>query len=435
MLVHRFVVFTTIVRSGSMRPPLRPRDLLVTARVHRTTPVRRGDLVVFASRERGAILVKRVVGLPGELVEIDGGRVRVDGAPLVEPYARSSGGYRGAFAVPDDAYLVLGDAREASDDARSWDAPYVRRGDLRGVVRARLPHAPRPLRSSAPYGDGMEVVLAASAVVTDAAGRVLLVKRGRDPQRGRWSVPGGRVEAGESLQEAATREVLEETGLRVDVGDELWAVRVPTGDGREFEIHDFAATAAGGDLRAGDDADDARWVEPGSLAALRLTSRLADHLRRAGMMPPLPHVDEHALTIAADRTAVWSAVERVVDRAAPSWFPRLLGCDDAAPSGPRPLAEGSGVPGFHVVTADHPSRLVLAGRHRYSDYELAFRIDDLGEGRSRLRAETRAIFPGGLGVVYRMLLMGTGAHVLATRRMLAHVARRAEGGSHLPGGS
>lgn len=139
MLIHRLVVFTTIVRSGSMRPALQPGDLLVTARVHRTTPVRRGDLVVFASPERGTILVKRVVGLPRELLEIDGGRVRVDGAPLVEPYALPSGGYRGSFAVPDDSYLVLGDAREASDDARSWDDPYVRRGDLRGVIRCRLP--------------------------------------------------------------------------------------------------------------------------------------------------------------------------------------------------------------------------------------------------------------------------------------------------------
>jgi 8-oxo-dGTP diphosphatase len=271
----------------------------------------------------------------------------------------------------------------------------------------------------------MEVVLAASAVVTDAAGRVLLVKRGRDPQRGRWSVPGGRVEAGESLEEAAAREVLEETGLRVDVGRELWTVRVPTGGGREFEVHDFAATVAGGALRAGDDADDARWMAPGALPALRLTTHLADHLRRAGVVPPLPHVDEHAVAIAADRTAVWSALERVVGRAGPSWFARLLGCDDAAPSGPRPLAEGSSMPGFHVVTAERPSRLLLAGRHRFSAYELAFRIDDLGEGRSRLRAETRAIFPRARGRVYRILLMGTGAHVLATRRMLAQVTRRA----------
>jgi signal peptidase I len=138
VLIHRFVVFTTIVRSISMRPTLEPGDLLVTARMHPSTQVRRGDLVVFASPARDGILVKRVVGLPGERVEIDGRSLGVDGAPLAEPYAQPSGGYRGSFAVPDDAYLVLGDARETSDDARSWEDPYVRRGDLRGVVRGRL---------------------------------------------------------------------------------------------------------------------------------------------------------------------------------------------------------------------------------------------------------------------------------------------------------
>ena len=138
MLVNRFVVFATLVRSGSMRPALEPGDILLTTRVRRTTSVRRGDVVVFASRERGGLLVKRVVGLPTELVEIDGGSVRADGVVLAEPYAQPSGGYRGTFAVPEDCYLVLGDAREASDDARSWDDPYVRREDLRGVVRGRL---------------------------------------------------------------------------------------------------------------------------------------------------------------------------------------------------------------------------------------------------------------------------------------------------------
>jgi acetyl-CoA carboxylase carboxyl transferase subunit beta len=63
----------------------------------------------------------------------------------------------------------------------------------------------------------MEVVLAAGAVIADRHGRLLLVKRARDPQRGRWSVPGGRVEPGESLEAAAVREALEETGLRIEV--------------------------------------------------------------------------------------------------------------------------------------------------------------------------------------------------------------------------
>ena len=281
----------------------------------------------------------------------------------------------------------------------------------------------------------MDVVLAASAVITDADGRVLLVKRGRDPQRGRWSVPGGRVEPGESLGAAAAREAFEETGLQVEVGRELWTVRVPTGDGREFEVHDFAATATGGVLRHGDDADDARWVASDGLHTLPLTIHLVEHLRRAGIVPPLPHVDEHSVVIAADREAVWSALERVVDGIGTPRFARLLGCEDTAASGPRPLVEGSVVPGFHVATADRASELALAGRHRYSDYELVFRIDDLGGGRTRLRAETRAIFPGRRGAVYRRLLMGTRAHVLATRRLLATVAREAEAHRDRLGGS
>lgn len=128
----------------------------------------------------------------------------------------------------------------------------------------------------------LEVVLAVGVVITDGEGRVVLVKRGKEPQRGRWSVPGGSVEAGESLVEAAAREALEETGLHVKVGPELWHLSSPTADGREFEIHDFAATVTGGELAAGDDADDARWVHVDDLDDLPLTVGLAAYLRRPG---------------------------------------------------------------------------------------------------------------------------------------------------------
>lgn len=278
----------------------------------------------------------------------------------------------------------------------------------------------------AAYGDGMEIVPAASVVIVDGDGRVLLVKRGRAPQRGRWSVPGGRVEPGESFEAAAAREALEETGLEVAVGRELWAVRIPTGDGREFEVHDFAATVTGGGLRPGDDADDARWVPAGDLHAMRLTPHLVDHLRRAGIVPSPPHVDEHAVDVTAEPATVWSALERVVESVGSRWFTRLLGCEDTSTSGPRPLQERSSVPGFHVVATERPSQLALAGRHRFSDYELVFRIDDLGGGRCRVRAETRAIFPGWRGAAYRAMLMGTGVHARATRGILTRVAREAE---------
>lgn len=136
--------------------------------------------------------------------------------------------------------------------------------------------------------------------------------------------------------------------------------------------------------------------------------------------------DTHSVHIDAGREVVWPALLRMVERAAPGGFARFLGCLDTAASGPRPIAVGSAVPGFHVVAVDEPRELVLAGRHRYSDYELVFRLDDLGPGRSRVRAETRAVFPGASGRLYRAMLVGTSAHVLATRRMLAKVKRDAE---------
>jgi hypothetical protein len=144
----------------------------------------------------------------------------------------------------------------------------------------------------------------------------------------------------------------------------------------------------------------------------------------------LPHVDEHALVIEADRNATWAALLRVVEgsvaRGAAPLFARIVGCADTAATGPRPLAEGSALPGFHVAVAEAPSELALAGSHRFSDYALTFRLDELGDGRTRARAETRAAFPHLKGAVYRGLVIGTRLHVLATRRILAGVKRNAE---------
>lgn len=109
----------------------------------------------------------------------------------------------------------------------------------------------------------------------DAAGRLLLVRRGQAPSAGLWSVPGGRVEPGESAAEAAVREVREETGLDVHVGALLASVEI--GD---YLVHDFAAEVVGGELRAGDDAADVRWCSFDEAALLPLTPGLLDELRR-----------------------------------------------------------------------------------------------------------------------------------------------------------
>ena len=107
-------------------------------------------------------------------------------------------------------------------------------------------------------------------------------------------------------------------------------------------------------------------------------------------------------------------------------FARIVGCADTEASGPRPLGEGSAFPGFHVVTAIAPTELALAGSHRFSDYALSFRLEPLGAVRTRVIAETRAVFPGVKGRAYRALVIGTRMHVLVVRRVLRGVSRRVE---------
>lgn len=132
----------------------------------------------------------------------------------------------------------------------------------------------------------MTTIRAASVVIVDDRSRVLLVQRGRNPDKGRWSVPGGKCEPGESFAEAAAREAYEETGLRVEIGRELWSLTIPIGDGVEYDVHDFAATVIGGELSAGDDAAEARWFGEAELDALDLTHDLAGCLRRAEVFGP-----------------------------------------------------------------------------------------------------------------------------------------------------
>jgi 8-oxo-dGTP diphosphatase len=130
----------------------------------------------------------------------------------------------------------------------------------------------------------VRTVLAAGAVVRDAAGRLLLVRRAKDPEAGRWTLPGGRVEPGETPAVAAAREVTEETGLVVAVGREWLVIDRPAGPDAVFEIHDFVAEPVGGILRAGDDAADAGWFSPAELARLPLTTGLLAHLEAAGFV-------------------------------------------------------------------------------------------------------------------------------------------------------
>jgi 8-oxo-dGTP diphosphatase len=122
------------------------------------------------------------------------------------------------------------------------------------------------------------------AIIKDEAGRLLLIQRGHEPETGRWSLPGGRIEPGESDEQAVVRETREETGLRVMCGALVGSVQRPGLRGGVLDIRDYAATVTGGTLAAGDDAADARWVSQADLAGLALTSGLAEALTAWGVL-------------------------------------------------------------------------------------------------------------------------------------------------------
>jgi ADP-ribose pyrophosphatase YjhB (NUDIX family) len=130
----------------------------------------------------------------------------------------------------------------------------------------------------------MKRIPCVGAIIRDGAGRLLLIQRGHDPEAGRWSLPGGRIEPGETAEQAVVRETREETGLSVLCGPLVGSVERPAPGGGVLDIADYAATITGGSLGPGDDAADARWVGPAELAGLTLTSGLAEALTSWGVL-------------------------------------------------------------------------------------------------------------------------------------------------------
>ncbi len=111
---------------------------------------------------------------------------------------------------------------------------------------------------------------------------ILLVQRGQEPGKGQWAIPGGRVQPGESLHAAAQREILEETGVSIEVGEFAWQFELIQRDARdELQYHyvvlDFHARYLAGEPQAADDAVAARWVSFDELASMDLS----DITRRA----------------------------------------------------------------------------------------------------------------------------------------------------------
>jgi 8-oxo-dGTP diphosphatase len=136
------------------------------------------------------------------------------------------------------------------------------------------------------------VVFCVGAIVHDRGGRLLLIQRGREPGRGLWSLPGGRVEPGESERDAVEREMTEETGLRVRAVRLVGRVRRPTPEGAVFDIGDYLCELVDPEDDpaavpvAGDDADDARWVDAREYEALPVVEGMREILEEWDALPP-----------------------------------------------------------------------------------------------------------------------------------------------------
>ena len=130
-------------------------------------------------------------------------------------------------------------------------------------------------------GPTPQVCVGAVALEAD---RLLMVRRGRGPAGGRWSIPGGRVESGETLAEAVVRELAEETGLEGVCGELVgWVERI--GSDHHFVILDFRVQVLdAGPPQAGDDAAEAAWVPLAAVAELALVEGLAEFLHEHGIL-------------------------------------------------------------------------------------------------------------------------------------------------------
>lgn len=126
VFINKTLFFKSKIPSTSMHPTIQKGDHIFVTRVYNTEKLKRSDIVLFNSKELGILLVKRLIGLPGDKVEIkEGGQLFINDIRYDEPYVIQKDGKTGSFQVPEDSFLFLGDNRADSYDSRYWNEPYI----------------------------------------------------------------------------------------------------------------------------------------------------------------------------------------------------------------------------------------------------------------------------------------------------------------------
>ena len=134
-LVNHFIIVNAVVPSSSMETTIMTGDRVIGLRfAYNFSEPERGDIMIFKfPDDESKLYIKRLIGLPGETVEIKDGHVYIDGEVLDEPYLTvSTEGNYGPYTVPEDHYFMLGDNRNNSADSRFWNNTYLEREKIVG---------------------------------------------------------------------------------------------------------------------------------------------------------------------------------------------------------------------------------------------------------------------------------------------------------------
>jgi signal peptidase I len=140
VLINKFLFFNIVVPTGSMYPTIKPGDRIAVTRIYNLNKLKRQDIIVFYSKELKDTLIKRLIGLPKDEVDIrEDGSVYVNGTKLDEPYIMNNGGKTGKYTVPEGQYFFLGDNRSNSKDSRYWEqSSFIEAKEIKGKGRYTL---------------------------------------------------------------------------------------------------------------------------------------------------------------------------------------------------------------------------------------------------------------------------------------------------------
>jgi signal peptidase I len=136
--INAFVIFKIRVPSESMVPTLMVKEQFFALRVHSFTKLRLGDIIVFKSDELNEVMVKRLIGLPGDKVDVKSGRIYINGVKYNDSFVKNRDDYTGSFKVPAGKYFFMGDNRPVSFDSRFWKEHYIPRNKIMGKVFIRV---------------------------------------------------------------------------------------------------------------------------------------------------------------------------------------------------------------------------------------------------------------------------------------------------------